>query len=133
MRIKEFSSDTLLYTGDALVLVLVTAVGFAFHGELATAGTRMLSTYVPFAVGWALVAPWLGLYHPAIIHNPRQLWRPLWAVVLAAPLAGLLRAFWLNTVVIPIFIVALGGITALAMVAWRGIWLLLRRNQVMNG
>jgi ABC-type xylose transport system permease subunit len=133
VRAGRYSPDTLLYSGDALVLVIVTVIGFATHGELATAGLRMLTTYVPLALAWALIAPWLGLYNQTMIHDPRQLWRPVWAWILAAPLAGWLRGFWLDVPIIPIFVLALGGFTALAMLVWRGVYLLLRREEVAHG
>jgi ABC-type xylose transport system permease subunit len=60
--------------------------------------------------------------------NPKQLWRPVLAMLLAAPLAGLLRAMMLNSVVIPLFVLILGGSAALGMLVWRGLWWLLTRN-----
>lgn len=129
MQAKELSTDALLYTGDALALVLLTVAGFATHGELSTAGTRMLSTYVPLAVAWALTAPWLGLYREATVRDARQLWRPVWAAVLATPLAALLRSLWLGEgIVLPIFVLALGATTAGVMLLWRTVWLLVRRR-----
>jgi hypothetical protein len=51
------------------------------------------------------------------------------AMLLAAPLTGLLRAVMLNSVVIPLFVLILGGSAALDMLVWRSLWWLLNRNK----
>lgn len=118
MKMGRVSIPWGLLAGDGLVLLLVTFAGFGSH-NLSLEGTRWLTTFAPLAAAWALVAPWLGNYRPAVWKNPLQAWRVILAVVLAAPLAGFLRALLLNVTVIPIFVIALGGVAALAMAAWR--------------
>ncbi len=110
-----------LMAGDGLVLLVVTLAGFANHNSSLADG-RWLTTFVPLVISWGLVAPWLGNYSPANWCSPAQTWRALLAMVLAAPLAGFLRAVLLGATVIPIFVVALGGISALAITAWRVLW-----------
>jgi len=112
-----------LLFGDLLAIALVTVIGFATHGQTELALLpRMLTTFLPVSAAWFLVAPFLGLFRPDITANPRQLWRPFLAMVFAGPLAALLRAFLLNTVVIPIFAVVLSGSAGLGMIVWRAIW-----------
>lgn len=124
----------ILLGGDGAVLALVTLLGFASHQELGTAGARMLTTYLPLLIAWLLIAPPLRLYDPGIVSNPRQLWRPLWAMLLAAPLAGWLRAVWLNHSILPIFVAVLGGVSALFLLAWRVIyWLAFSRKTTFHG
>lgn len=116
--------------GDAITLALVTLAGFATHNELGSAGFRMLTTFIPLLVAWLLLAPHLMVYNPRCYNNPAQLWRPFWAMVLAAPLAGWLRGFWLNAPIIPIFVLVLGGISSLALLAWRSLyWLVFARGR----
>ena len=115
----------ILLAGDVIVLVVVTAVGFASHRTLGSAGSRMLSTFVPLVLAWFMVAPFLGAYDPERATDFRQLWRPFWAMVLAGPMAALLRGFWLNSPILPIFVVVLGGISALSILGWRLIFALL--------
>lgn len=115
----------LLLTGDILVLAVVTAVGFASHGTLGSAGVRMLTTFLPILAGWFMTAPFLGAYDPQKAADWRQLWRPFWAMVLAGPMAALLRGFWLNSPILPVFVVVLGGISALSILGWRLIYALL--------
>jgi hypothetical protein len=113
----------LLILGDILTLTVITLIGFANHNELRLLPYyRMLATFLPLLAGWFLIAPWLGLFKPEIYSNPRQLWRPVLAMVLAAPLTGLLRAMMLNSIVIPLFVLILGGSAALGMLVWRILW-----------
>jgi hypothetical protein len=119
-----------LIFGDLLALALVTVIGFATHGETNVALLpRMLTTFLPLTAGWFLLAPWLGLFNPEVVANPRQLWRPCVALLYAGPLAALLRALLLNTVVIPVFGVVLSGSAGLGLTLWRALalWLLKQR------
>jgi ABC-type xylose transport system permease subunit len=123
------SSKVWVIIGDILVLGLVTLFGFASHDELDTAGTRMMTTFVPLVLAWVLVSPWLGVFRTEITDNPRQLWRPFWAMVLAGPMAAWIRGTWLQRPIVPLFVVVLGGVSALALLAWRTIyWLLISRR-----
>ncbi len=126
--------QTVLLTGDILTLALVTIFGFFSHQMLTTAVMRILATFVPLALSWGMVAPFLGVYDPAHLADARQLWRPFWAMILAAPMAGLLRGIWLGQVILPIFVVILGGISALTMSTWRAVyWALSRRSEAPYG
>lgn len=122
IKAKRISALWILVTGDLLVLLLVTVFGFATHGELGTAGLRMLTTFVPLVVAWGLVAPHLGAFDLEKSSQPGQLWRPFWAMVLAGPWAAWLRGVLLNAPILPIFVVVLGGICALALLAWRALY-----------
>lgn len=123
-----------LILGDLLAIALVTVIGFATHGETGLGfAPRMLTTFGPVTLGWFLVAPFLGLFRPEITSDPRQLWRPFLGMVFAGPLAALLRAFLLHTVVIPIFAVVLSGFAGLGMLAWRLIWQRLEQSRFANG
>lgn len=118
----------ILMLGDAFALLLVTVLGFASHGE-AGAVMRMPSTLLPLALGWVAGAVPLGLYEVPHWRDWRSLGRVLWAVVLAAPLAAWLRALWLHTAVLPVFVAVLGAFTALFMLLWRAAFVyFLRRS-----
>ncbi len=92
---------------------------------------RIAATFFPTLLAWLLIAPWLGLYRPEIYANGRQLWRAGWAVILAAPLAGLLRSLMLGFApILPIFVLVLAATSALGMLIWRGIWWLVIRKKV---
>ena len=120
----------LLILGDVLALAVITLIGFANHNELVLFPVgRIMATFLPLLAGWFLIAPWLGLFKDEITSKARQLWRPVLAIVLAAPLTGLLRAMMLNGVVIPLFVLILGGSAALGMLVWRTLWWLFTRDR----
>lgn len=122
-KLVKRDSTIILILGDILAIALVTVIGFASHGETGLSFLpRMSTTLMPLLIGWFLIAPFLGLFDPAVTSNPRQSWRPFVALVFAGPLAALLRAFLLNTVVIPIFGVVLSASAGLGMTVWRMIW-----------
>jgi hypothetical protein len=111
-----------LMAGDALTLILVTIYGFASHNELAAGGARMFTTFLPLLLAWLLMAPFLGVYDPERTGDPRQLWRPFWAMVLAGPMAGWLRGMLLGQPILPVFVLVIGGVSALALLLWRSIY-----------
>jgi hypothetical protein len=112
-----------LVLGDGIALAILTVIGFATHGETDMSFLpRMLTTFIPLLVSWFLIAPWLGLFNVQITSAPRQLWRPLLAMLLAAPMAAVLRAAMLNAVALPLFALILGGSAALGMLLWRGLY-----------
>jgi len=119
---------TILIAGDIITLGLVTAYGFTSHNELGSAGWRMLTTFLPLVVAWILVSPHLGVFEAARLSDFRQLWRPFWAMVLAGPLAAWLRGAWLKTSIVPLFVLIISGVSALALLAWRFLfWLIFIR------
>jgi len=115
----------ILILGDILTLALVTAFGFATHGTMTTAGMRMLSTFIPLLIAWVLLAIPHKLFELQVANQTRELWRPFWAMILAAPMAALLRGLWLGTPILPVFVIVLGGVSALGILAWRAIYLVI--------
>ncbi len=115
----------ILVAGDIVTLGLVTVFGFASHGEAETAGLRMLTTFLPLVAAWLLVAPHLKAFEMQRVGELRELWRPFWAMVLAGPMAAWLRGMMLNAPILPIFVVVIGGISAIALLAWRSLFLVI--------
>lgn len=122
-------SKPLLILGDILAIAILTLIGFATHGEAELSFLpRMAVVFFPLVVAWFLLAPWLGLFHDEFILQTRQLWRPALTALFAAPFAAVLRGFLLNAPIIPIFAAVLAATSALGMVAWRALYILLRRR-----
>jgi hypothetical protein len=120
-------SKSILMLGDILAICLVTIIGFTSHGEAGVSFLpRMAAAFFPLMVAWFLLAPWFGLFQDNVIQNARQLWRPALTALFAAPLAAVLRGFLLNAPIIPIFAVVLGVTTALGLILWRGLYLLIK-------
>jgi hypothetical protein len=127
-----------LVSGDIITLALVTGLGFATHGTLGSAGSRILTTFIPLLMAWFAVAPFLGTYDQQRIIKPSELWRLGWSMILAAPLAAWLRGAWLNAPILPIFVLVLGGFSTLAILIWRAVFTLifskrLAAPRVLNG
>ena len=122
---------SVLIVGDILAILVTTLIGFATHGELKSEFLlRMVAAIVPLTVAWFLIAPWLGLFQPEIISNPKQLWRPVLAMIFASPLAVVFRGLILNAPIIPIFAIVFGATSAFGMVIWRGFYLFwIKRSQ----
>jgi len=108
----------LLAIADAVTLLLVTWAGFAFHGE-GFIFDRYLANAVPVLAGWALAAPALGLYRPAVFGAPAQTWRVLIASALAVPFGVWLRGLWLNAPILPIFVAVMLAVVAAALLILR--------------
>jgi hypothetical protein len=120
----------IVFTGDLVVLAGVTLYGFQSHGTLITAGSRILATYLPLVAAWLMVAPLLGAYERTRMADLRQVWRPFYAMILAAPMAAFLRGIINNAPILPVFVLVVGGFSALALLGWRAIvaWYLRRRE-----
>lgn len=126
--IKLQKAQVILITGDLITFALVTAAGFATHQELNVAAwKRILAVFLPLLAGWLAILPFSRLYDLEIVLEMRQLWRPFWAMVVCMPFAMWLRSVWLNTTVIPVFVFVMAGISALSILAWRLVFLLLGR------
>lgn len=84
----------LLVLGDALAFLLFAALGRQSHQEAAgpSALGAIAWTSVPFALGWFVVAPFLGAYRRAATEGPAKMLRRTELAWLAAwPVALLLR------------------------------------------
>jgi Protein of unknown function (DUF3054) len=119
----------ILIIGDLLALGVITMIGFISHGETGPSYLpRMAAVFLPLSVMWFLIAPWFGLFQKEIVKNARQLWRPLLAMFFAGPLAVLLRGFMLRSPVIPIFVFVLSLTSALGLILWRALYIILNRS-----
>lgn len=120
---------SILIFGDILAIALLTIIGFATHQESDYSFLpRMAAFFFPLCISWFLLAPALGLFQQHTVSNPRQLWRPVLAAFFAAPLAAVLRGFLLNAPIIPIFAAVLAGTSALGMIIWRGLYVVIKRK-----
>ena len=134
MRGNFLGETWFLALGDILAIGVVTLIGFARHGEILSSGLRPLTTFVPLCLVWLLIAPFIGAYHPARASDVRQLWRPVVAALVAAPFAAMLRSVLLQTPIQPVFVLVLGLASALGLLIWRGIFiLLLTRYRIADG
>ncbi len=116
-----------LIIGDACMFLIFAAVGRASHDEAAGIQAFLLiaQTAAPFAVGWFVAAPFLGVYRRSVTTSTRtMLARTALAWVCAWPLGLLLR--WLFTQHAPPVSFALVVLVAnlLFLGVWRGLFAL---------
>jgi len=104
--------------GDAIVLIVITVLGFATHGTLGETW-RMLITTIGTLIAWAIVAPWFDAFSTGTLTRPSSIWRVAYAWAVAAPFAGFLRGWFLGIGVSSTFILTAIAINGLALVVWR--------------
>lgn len=109
-----------LLAGDVLSLLIISMIGFASHNL--TINWQVLTTFLPYLLAWILFAPWMGVYQTGLVSRPSQIWRPMLAAFLAAPMAAWLRGAWLNRAILPIFVLVLGLSAAFGFGIWRLAW-----------
>jgi hypothetical protein len=110
-----------LIGGDLIVFIVFAIIGRRSHGSAAglAAFAEVLATAAPFALGWLLVAPWLGAYRPDVTNQPLTTLRTTalaWA--LALPVGGALRALAIGRISPPSFYI----VTFLALLVLLGLW-----------
>ena len=127
---KSLPNKPLLILGDLIAILIITLIGFAMHGEFGLPFIgRMAATYFPLSIAWFLLSPWFGLFQYETTANPKQLWRPTFAMLFVAPFAAVLRGIVLNAPIIPIFAVVFAAASAFGMVVWRGLYLFVNRSK----
>lgn len=125
----------LLILGDVLAILAVSIVGYLTHyAGKEPFSLRWLSTFLPFCLGWFLLAPWFGLFSPGTADQPaRAWWRAALAAWLIAPFAAWLRGLWLNAAIVPVFVTVLGPSAALGLALWRWVFARLARPRQTHG
>ena len=121
-----------LILGDALAILVVSLIGFITHyGKIE--GWRWLTTFLPVLAGWFAIAPWFGVYRPGASRQLSSIWRPALAAFLSAPFAAWLRGAWLNSAILPLFILVMALTNALGFLVWRALWALISSRTQTNG
>ena len=119
-----FFVGILLLIDDAVAIFVVTMIGLGFHQMEAVLWDRVPFTFIPFYATWVLAAAALQLYNPARAGDWTQLWRvPLAAAIAALP-ATALRALWLGTPLVPVFVLVMGLAVFLGLLISRGLYII---------
>ncbi len=113
----------ILVVGDLIAFAVFAALGRETHNEATGLGAigQTLWTALPFALGWFLVAPWLGAFKRAGAERPLDMLRRTEIAWLASwPVALLLRwAFTPNHHLPPL---AFATVALLANAVILGVW-----------
>lgn len=95
-RLKPMSPRRRVITlviGDAIVFLVFASIGQNSHGESLSVSS-IIFIALPFALGWFLVAPFVGAFRGDIVSDPRRMTnRTIQAWFLSWPVAMALR--WL--------------------------------------
>jgi hypothetical protein len=114
--------------GDLIAIALVTIIGFATHGETTLSFLpRMAVLFFPLAIAWLVLGPWFNLFRAEEISKPVHLLRAALAMVFAAPVALVIRGLVLGTPIVPIFGLVLTSVSALGILVWRLVAMLIAR------
>ena len=117
-----------IVAGDLLTLIVVTAIGFAAHGEADLSFLpRFAAILVPLVASWLIVAAAMRLFQPAALRDPKRLWQVPVAACLACLPAAILRGLILSEPVAPAFMLVLAATTALGLTIWRAVHAIFRQ------
>lgn len=131
VQVRIDDAARFLIPGDLLVLAGVFGAGTVHHNGVSILTTEplyVLTTILPFLLGWAIAGPLLGAYSPRAVesaHDSAVLAVRAWVV--GAVIAVLLRAspLFLGGASLTFFAVTLGtGAAGLAI--WRAVVILVR-------
>ncbi|MEX1247526.1 MAG: DUF3054 domain-containing protein [Anaerolineales bacterium] len=114
----------ILLIDDGVAIFIVTFIGLQFHQMDTLFLERLPFTFIPFYAAWVLFAAALQLYAPARAAYWIDLWRVPAAAVLSALPAATLRAWWLGTPVVPVFVAVIGAALAIGLLVSRSIYIL---------
>jgi len=120
-------SNTLIL-GDFLIFMVVTLIGFVNHNSQFDL-IRVLANWLPLCLAWGMAASIVGLWNEHQLPLQKSWWRLIWAIILAVPLAVVIRGFILNTPTIGIFVLVMIAFSTLGIFIWRLIWQLFLRKK----
>lgn len=119
----DLRRTVILAAGDALAFMLFAAIGRASHGEASGLDALLMvaETAAPFALGWFVIAPFVGAYRAEIGGQPRpMLKRTALAWLIAWPIGLALRAL-IRSSGIPLTFAIITLVTVLIiLLGWRG-------------
>ena len=93
------SRTAMLVFGDVVAFLAFAAIGRGTHNEPTglAAIPEIVLTAAPFAIGWFIVAPYVGAYRPDIVNEPVAMAkRTVVAWAFSWPLAMALRWFFVD-------------------------------------
>ncbi len=121
----------LLVIGDAIVFLIFAAIGRRSHGEAASISSflQIVGTAAPFALGWFIVAPFIGAYRrrqTTGVGNMAQRTALSW--VAAWPVALLFRGIAVDRAVPPLTFMLISLISNMVFLeVWRVLFAWLSR------
>lgn len=132
---KSFSNIRfILLIGDIIVLGLVTGLGIFQHASQSNFSERFGVTWLPWVLIWLVIGISFGLFKD---YNNNPLWvdfaRLSAAMAVTSIIAGYIRSFWLNTQLVPIFVLVFGSLSLISIFSWRWIYYLTKKRVPLSG
>ncbi|MCZ2127300.1 MAG: DUF3054 family protein [Anaerolineales bacterium] len=123
------NKKTTLIVGDIVVIIILTIIGFATHGEVSLSFTKRMSVvFFPVIFAWFSYA-WLnGLFSQSVVRSPKYLWRVALAFIYIAPLTVILRGILLNAAVWPMLAFVFCLVYAAGLTLWRFAYIYLAKR-----
>ena len=122
----------MLVIGDLICFLIFSALGRNQHRESSgfTAILQIILTALPFAAGWFLVSPFVGVFRHKVLAQPRAMvMRTALAWLLAWPVAMLLRGIFVDHGIPPLsFAIVVLLFNMLLLLIWR--WLFALTNNL---
>jgi len=115
----------ILLFDDAIAFIVITLVGINMHQTDPSLFARLPFTLLPFLATWIFFAATLQLYDPITALAWPQLWRIPVASALTAPTGAVIRAIWLGSSLVPIFVLVMGTAIAVGILVSRSIFILI--------
>lgn len=127
----EWQRISTLVLGDFIVFLVFATIGRRSHGE-ASDIWQIFLTALPFAAGWFLVAPFVGVYRRALMSDPRKMAkRTVLAWILSWPVAMALRGIFVDHAIPPATFAIIALLTNLVLLlVWR--WPYALTNQMRD-
>jgi hypothetical protein len=124
--------SALLAAGDVLAFHAITAVGLLSHGQLNSLDQvpHLVEVAMPFAAGWLLAAPFLGVFRADVAALPRRmLARTAVAWLIACPIGLLLWSLVRQRPIQPAFAIVTFLTNLVVLLGWRVAFALLAGRQ----
>ncbi len=118
----------ILIIGDIIAFIILTYVGFAFHGGIDL--PRFFALLLPLLAAWFLLIPRFDLLNQEIIKQVKNLYLVAFAMLFVIPLAIAVRGYILNMPTLPIFVLAMYAANALGMLIWRFIYIFIAKHTI---
>jgi len=116
----------LLVIGDAIAFLIFAAIGRRSHGEAASISSflQVVGTATPFALGWFIVAPFIGAYRRRQTTGVRNMaQRTALSWVAAWPVALLFRGIAVDRAVPPLTFMLISLISNMVFLeVWRALF-----------
>jgi hypothetical protein len=127
----------ILVIGDVICFLIFAALGRNTHREPAgiAAISQIITTALPFAIGWFLVSPFVGAFRREIVTQPRAMaMRTALAWLLSWPVAMLLRGIFVDHAVPPLsFALVVLLFNMVLLVIWRWLFALYNSRRKRRG